>query len=154
MNKILLLFIATSLAFSCEHDQLLDKQPVDEEPIEQIAGSWLYFEYGYSPGDKYYTVPVPPNPPGIITFKVDRTMSSINMALDKYKYYRILEDTLSSQQVLALFEVDPGDEPLDLAGLSPTYSFFWQGNHLTLNYRWCFEGCHMKFKRMASVEHE
>ena len=153
MKKMLLLFV-TLLAFSCEHDELLDEARIDEELNQEIAGSWLYVEYGYSPGDKYYTVPIPADPTNTIAFKKDFTMSSTMEGLDKYKYYRVLQDTVTSQHVMAFFEADPGNQPLDLAGLSPTYSILRQGNFLTLNYRWCFEGCHMKFKRITSVEEE
>ena len=149
MKKILFLFLATSLAFSCEYEELLD-----EELNLAIADSWLQVEYGLSPGGGYYTVPVPADPPKTITFKGDFTMSSTNMGLDKYEHFRIVEDTLRSQQVIAFFEDDPGNKHLDLVGLSPTYIISLEENHLTLYYRWCIEGCHMKFKRIASVERE
>ena len=151
-NALAFSFLLCLLA-CCEHENLKPEEVVDDSELNQtIPGSWLQVEYGYSPGDKYQTVPVSPNPPQTITFKSDFTMSSKNMRLDSYKYYRLLEDAVADRQVIAFFEEDPGNEPLALATLSPTYFIFWEGNYLYLNYRWCIEGCHMKFKRISSEE--
>ena len=150
MKKIVFLFFVASLAFSCQDEAT--RVALDEEVNQSVVGSWLYVEYGYSPGDKYHTVPVPADPPKTVTFESDFTMSSTNMELEKYKYYRLLEDTMVNRQVIAFFEQDPGNQALDLASLSPTYFTHWQGNYLNLNFRWCIEGCHMKFERISSVE--
>lgn len=148
MKKALTLFFVASLAFSCAYETITPEDEVNGEKTgHSIPGSWLYVEYGYSPGDKYHTVPVPADPPGTLTFKSDLTMSSKNMGLDQYKYYRLLQDTVADRQVIAFFEEDPGQASPSLAGLSPTYNIVWQENHLVLHYRWCIEGCHIKFKR-------
>jgi hypothetical protein len=155
MKNILILLFVAPVVFSCEYETIsVHKEDVEEEINHSLAGSWLYVEYGYSPGGKYHVVPVPADPPKTITFSADLTMSSTDMGFGKFKYYRLLEDTLTNRQVIAFFEKDPGNGSLELAGLSPTFNTFWQGNHLTLNYRWCIEGCHMKFKRIASPESE
>ena len=154
MKKVILLTLGAFLAFSCQDDAISVAEVIDEELDHTIAGTWLHVEYGYSPGDKYHQVPVPTNPPKTITFKGDFTMSSAIMGMDIYKYYRLLEDPVANRQVIALFEEDPGNEPLDLASLTTTYFTHWQGNYLNLNYRWCFEGCHLKFKRISSVDTE
>ena len=151
-NELTFAFLLCLLA-CCEYENLKPEEVLDDGELNQtIPGSWLQVEYGYSPGDKYQTVPVSPIPPQTITFKSDFTMSSNNMRLDNHKYYRLLEDTVANRQVIAFFEEDPGNEPLELATLSPTYFIFWEGNYLYLNYRWCIEGCHMKFKRISSEE--
>jgi hypothetical protein len=155
MKKILTLFFVASLALSCEYETIGVQEEVAEEEINHsIPGTWLYVEYGYSPGDVYNIVPVPADPPKTITFKGDLTMSSTDMGFEMYKYYRLLEDTVVDRQVIAFFEEDPGNGPLELAGLSPTWYTFWNGNHLNLNYRWCFEGCHMKFERISPPQSE
>src|SRR5688572_13964499 len=117
-----------------------------------FKGRGCLLEYGLSPGGGYYTVPVPPDPPNTITFKRDFTMSCTNMGLEKYKYYRIVEDTVTNRQVIAFFEEDPRNKSLDLAGLSPTHYISWQGNYLILKNPWCTEGCHMKFKKISARE--
>ena len=144
-----MLFVV-SLALSCEHENIgLPEEVVEEEANHSIPGTWLFVEYGYSPGDVYNIVPVPADPPQTITFNGDLTMSATSMGLEKYKFYRLLEDTVVNRQVIAFFEKDPGDEALELSGLSPSYNTFWNRNHLNLNYRWCIEGCHMKFRRIS-----
>ncbi|HEU5148022.1 MAG TPA: hypothetical protein VFT90_14950 [Chryseosolibacter sp.] len=148
MKNALPFLIVTCLLFCCEHEN------INIEVNESIAGSWLYVEYGYSPGDKYHTVPVSAIPPQTITFNSDFSMTSTIQEMETYKYYRLLEDTVVDRQVIAFFKENPGNEPLDLAALSPTYFTYWQGSDLYLNYRWCIEGCHMKFKRISSAETE
>jgi hypothetical protein len=155
MKKILILFFVASLALSCEYESIDAQQEGAEKELNHaISGTWLYVEYGYSPGGGYYIVPVPPDPPQTITFNGDFTMSSTQMEFEMYKYYRLLEDTDVDRPVIAFFKEDPGNEPLELAGLSPTWYIFWNGDDLNLNYRWCIEGCHMKFRRLSPVENE
>ena len=154
MKKMLTLLLVVSLALSCEYETIGVTEGVTGEINDSILGTWLHVEYGLSPGGGYYIFPVPADPPQTITFKGDFTMSSTNMGFEMYKYYRLLEDTDADRQVIAFLKKNPGNEPLELAGLSPTYYTFWNGNHLNLNYRWCIEGCHMKFKRISPPESE
>jgi hypothetical protein len=155
MKKIPILFFVASMTLSCEYESIDAQQEGAEKGLNHsISGTWLYVEYGLSPGGGYYIVPVPADPPQTITFNGDFTMSSTNMEFEKFKYYRLLKDSDVDRHVIAFFEEDPGNEPLELAGVSPAWNMFWNGNHLNLNYRWCIEGCHMKFKRISSVENE
>jgi hypothetical protein len=153
MKKITLIILAF-LAFACTDETTNEKSAKisDEQVNPNVVGSWLCVETGYSPGDKYHIVPVPANPPQTITFKDDFTMSSTNMSLEKFKYYRILQDTLIDMDVIAFLEEDPGMKTLNLADLNPTYNTSWDGSDLYLNFRWCTEGCHLKFKRIESPE--
>jgi hypothetical protein len=145
--KKLLLFILTLMVFACADE--FEPEKSEKTLNQDVVGSWRFAEFGYSPGDKYYVEAVSPLLFQTITFKDDSTMSSTNMQLEKFKYYRILKDTLYDGEVIAFLEEDPGKKKLDLATLSPTYSIKWEEDDLFLNYRWCYEGCHMKFKRIA-----
>src|SRR5688500_14106659 len=150
MKKILTLFFVVSLALSCEYETI----GVTEEINDPILGTWLHVGYGLSPGGGYYIFPVPADPPQTITFNGDLTMSSTDMGLEMYKYYRLLADTDSKRQVIAFFKKNPGNEPLELAGLIPTFYTFWNGDNLNLNNRMCTEPCHMKFKRISPPKSE
>lgn len=154
MKNIFALIFLSSLAWSCEYENISAEEVTEEAGTQSIVGSWLLVETGYSIGGPIIKVPVPADPPKTITLDPDLTLSSVNAGFDGYKYYRILEDTAIDRQVIAFFQEDPGSGPLELAGLQPTYNIFWEGNYVNLNYRWCIEGCHMKFKRISPAQSE
>jgi hypothetical protein len=112
----------------------------------KLKGTWLLYEYGYSPGFEYITEPVPPNPPQTITFD-DRQVSSTAVGWERFRYYKILNDTLVNTPYIALYVDDPGVQPKTPASDVPTYSFDLESNILTLHFRWCYEGCHLAFRK-------
>ena len=154
MKKIFALIILSSLACSCEYENISAEEVTEAAVNQSVVGSWLLVETGYSIGGPIITVPVPADPPKTITFNADLTLSSVNAGFDRYKHYRVLEDTAIDRQVIAFFEENPETGPLELSGLKPTYNIFRDGNYLNLNYRWCIEGCHMKFKRISPAQPE
>jgi hypothetical protein len=153
MEKIALLFL-TFFIVACSNEPINENsgETGDKKTNQQIVGSWRCVETGYSPGDKYIVETVPAIPPQTVTFRDDFTMSSTNMALEKFKFYRILPDSTIKRDVIAFLEEDPGMKTLNLADLNTTYSILWDENDLVLNFRWCIEGCHLKFKKIEKAE--
>ena len=76
-------------------------------------------------------------------------MTSTIEGLKNYKFYLILEDTLSSSNVLAVFEQAPSNPDLPLSEVKHGYNFSLQeDNRLRLNFRYCIEGCHLGLKKI------
>ena len=138
-----ILCAVTILLFACDQS---NNGITPESRRDSIAGSWLLVEYGYSPGSGYITNPVPAVPPQWLTMEMDGSFASNIEALKIYRYYGLVDDKVSAEKVLALFESDPGEVLPDLADLHPTYTVKEEGTRLTLSYRWCIEGCHMTFR--------
>lgn len=132
----------------------------DEEPAESllldvsIPGTWLYTEYGYSPGYGYFTKPVPPVPAQTITFGSDFKLSTNIDGIEQYKFYRMLEDPNTDGTVMAFFVDDPENENLEISELDHSYSMVKEGSLLKLYYRWCIEGCHIGFEKVSGSEME
>lgn len=141
------IFCAMILTFllACQEDK---NDITSARENDAVTGSWLWVEYGYSPGAGYVTNPVSPEPPQMLTFREDGTMESNIESWGRFRFYRILEDTAYNEKVLAVFEEDPGSGVPELADSRPTYTMRHDGPHLTLSYRWCIEGCHLKFLRV------
>jgi hypothetical protein len=144
MRLLPLLLAIVILASACEETAM-----VKTTSPNQISGTWLQTEYGYSPGSGYYTKPVPAVPPQMITFTEDLQIQTNISGLTKYKFYRIIEDAAEENPVIAFFEQDPGVGPHELSGLTHSYSIVWEDNTLRLHYRWCFEGCHLGFRLLS-----
>ena len=113
----------------------------------KLSGKWLLYEYGYSPGFEYINEPVPPSPAQTLTFGNDRISSTVE-GLERFKYYRILNDTVVDTPYIALYADEPSGQTDIPSSDAPTYSFDLENNILTLYYRWCYEGCHMAFRKI------
>lgn len=148
MRSLQLLFVFVILASACEDEAPMVKTTSQNE----ISGTWLHTEYGYSPGSGYYTKPVPAVPPQTITFTEDLQIQTNISGLMKYKFYRIIEDAAEENPVIAFFEQGPGVGPHELSGLAHSYSIVWENNTLRLHYRWCFEGCHLGFRLLSDSD--
>ncbi len=149
MRVLSQIFVVLILAFACDDES---PQIVETTSATPINGTWLYTEYGYSPGAGYYTKAVPPVPPQTISFTEDLQIRTNISELTKYKFYRIIEDAAEENKVIAFYEQDPGSEPQDLSGLAHSYSIVWEDNMLKLYYRWCFEGCHLGFRLLSDSD--
>jgi hypothetical protein len=138
-----LLALIAVLGSSCEadHNDSLQKN------YEIQKTTWLLYEQGYSPGAGYYTDPVPESLQQTILFEADNKFSTTIEGLDKYKYYRIVEDSISSRTVLVLHTNDPGNRHVDI-DQEHSYNMEFVDGNLKLYYRYCIEGCHMAFKQV------
>jgi hypothetical protein len=114
---------------------------VEKEDSNELAGKWLLFERGYSPGAGYIIEPVSAVPPQIIEFKSNGELSCSVSGLTEYKFYSVNGD------IVGLFKSDPGPSPDSLA-FTHSYNFSFEDNNLKLGYRYCFEGCHLGFKKV------
>jgi hypothetical protein len=139
MEKLYPLIFVLLFVFSACDEQIESQTSGDE--TGELSGSWLLYERGYSPGAGYVTEDVPRIPPQIITFKENRISSTISNYQD-FKYYQIQTDTVTSTQFVAFHE----NELMTDSG--PTYSFSLRGDTLKLYFRYCFEGCHLAFKKI------
>ena len=127
------------LALSCnEKDCCVG---LEKEGSDQLVGSWLLFERGYSPGAGYIIEPVSAVPPQIIEFKSNGDLSCSVSGLTEYKFYSVMGD------VVGLFKNDPGPSPDSLA-FTHSYNFSFQDGNLKLGFRYCYEGCHLGFKKV------
>jgi hypothetical protein len=127
------------LALSCnEKDCCVG---LEKEGSDQLTGSWLLFERGYSPGAGYIIEPVSAVPPQTIEFKSNGEISCSVSGLTEYKFYSVKGD------VVGLFKSDPGPSPDSLA-FTHSYNFSFEDGNLKLSYRYCIEGCHLGFKKV------
>jgi hypothetical protein len=80
-------------------------------------------------------------PPQQIDFKSNGELSCSVNGLADYKFYSIKGD------VVGLFKTDPGPDP-DSTSFIHSYNFSFEEGHLRLGYRYCYEGCHLGFKKV------
>ena len=139
------IFVLLSIIlFGCvENDDLCCNIPETSE----VDGTWLLYEQGHSPGFGYITEPVPASPAQTITFSHARVSSSV-LGWEQFKYYEILNDTLVNTPYIALYSNEPPVQPETPSSDVPTYSFDLETNTLKLYFRWCYEGCHLAFRKV------
>jgi hypothetical protein len=113
----------------------------------KLEGTWLLYEQGHSPGFGYITEAVPASPAQTISFDQDRILSTVS-GWERFKYYEILNDTLVNTPYIALYSNEPPVQPETPSSDVPTYSFDLESNTLTLYFRWCYEGCHLAFRKI------
>ena len=151
MKKILYFtfafFTIIALSSACEEDTA-GQFPVVGEGLE---GTWKLYEYGYSPGDQYIIQSVPAYPAQFIMLYDNKLSSNLNELKD-YRLYKILEDPQTSRPILAFFKTDIEFANADPTRLEHSYMMELSAAKLTLSYRFCFEGCHLAFKRTATAE--
>jgi len=127
------------LALSCDEKDCCTDQ--EKEGSNELAGDWILYERGYSPGAGYIIEPVSAVPPQIIGFKGNGELSCSVSGLQDYKFYSVKGD------VVGLFKSDPGPSPDSLAFIH-SYNFSFEEGNLKLGFRYCFEGCHLGFKKV------
>lgn len=133
---IILIAIST---LSCEEKECCVNP--EEDGANDISGAWLLFERGYSPGAGYIIEPVSAVPPQLIKFKDNGELSCTVEGLTDYKFYSVQGD------VVGLFKTNPGPEPDSLA-FTHSYNFTFENGNLKLGFRYCYEGCHLGFKKL------
>jgi len=114
---------------------------LEEDGATAISGEWLLYERGYSPGAGYIIEPVSSVPPQLIKFNDNGVLSSTVEGLTDYKFYSVQGD------VVGLFKTNPGPEPDSLA-FTHSYNFTFEDGNLKLGFRYCYEGCHLGFKKI------
>ncbi len=139
------------LFFSCDNKDCCDYPDVFREPTtsQELMGTWLLYESGYSPGGGYITNPVNADPPQTIQLKPENEFSSTMQGLTSYNYYFILQDTFMNASVLSLYKTLPSNIPEypDTLGLNYTVGRN-ESEDLILYFRFCIEGCHMAFRKI------
>jgi hypothetical protein len=136
-------FLLFVIASACEEK---DCCSIQEEGRNDLTGSWLLYEWGYSPGAGYITENVSQIPPQTITFHDDGTISSSVDGWKPHLFYLVLSDPSQPDlSVLALFDTLP-DQPVDINDLQNSYLITFDDGKLKLSFRWCVEGCHLGFR--------
>ena len=111
-----------------------------------LSDTWILFEQGYSPGDRYITEPVSDTPPQTMDFSENGRFSSNISGLEQFAYFRILQD--DNTEILALFEMEPNKSDENIDTLSHSYIIDFQDNGtVKLYFRFCFEGCHLGLRK-------
>ena len=107
-----------------------------------IVGTWLLYEYGYSPGSGYFVEAVPSVPPQTITFTADGEVKS-NLEQSNIHYYRWVTSASEKDGRIAWAATR---DALDSA---ITVSVSIKNDTLLLNPP-CIEGCHQAYVRVHS----
>jgi hypothetical protein len=131
------------LAFSCDENECCNE---GDPESRSIYGSWLLVERGYSPGSGYFINPVEPSPAQTLNIKRDGIMSSNINELNEFRFYYVEDDVVPESKVISFFKTDPGPSP-DPSTFTVSYTLTREGSKLILGYRYCFEGCHLGFKK-------
>ena len=105
---------------------------------EGLAGTWLFYEQGYSPGSGYIINKIPAKPQQTLTFTADRKVHAQGDGLNYYQSFsRFTLDTLNTAVRIHY---------------SPSETNYSEGIYLkndTLRlYQSCVEGCHSGFVRI------
>jgi hypothetical protein len=151
MKKALLKSITVVVAFlmfaGCS-----EKDPIQIEVNGEgdLAGTWLLNEHGYSPGDRYITEPVPATPPRVIKFFTDGRVSSNIGMISEYHFFEIVPDDQTQTPILILYKT--AEEAIAKAEPRHSYNMQFSNGELRLSYRFCIEGCHMKFGKIEEAE--
>jgi hypothetical protein len=147
INTLSLLVALAVFFYGCEQrDCCSPLAPLDGS----LVGEWQLYERGYSPGAGYITEEVPAEPSQTFHFLADGTFSSSIQSMDGYKYYLVLDDPQSDQDILSLYKTDPGNKPQDIYKLEHSYSMVMGEGTLKLHYRWCIEGCHLGLRHLTN----
>ena len=133
------LILIVLFALSCNDKECCSD--LEKEGSGELAGEWLLYENGYSPGAGYIIEPVSAIPPQIIDFKSNGELLCSVKGLTDYKFYSVMGD------VVGLFKTDPGPSPDSLA-FTHSYNFSFNDGKLKLGFRYCYEGCYLGFKKV------
>lgn len=145
-NYSWLFVVLTLFAFTCEES---DNSSARSGP-DVLQGTWLLFESGYSPGDKYIVEHVDAKPAQKITFNADGTATSTVFGWEQIQYYYAFKND-RGEDIVSLFTTLPDDIDSVPAQDRRDYNvYFDEDGNVKLAFRFCFEGCHVKFKRISS----
>jgi hypothetical protein len=119
------------------------------ESENEYLGSWLFVEYGYSPGAGYIIEAVSPIPPKTITFLSDEDFLSNIEGLKDYRFYSVSIDEYSDLPILKLYK--HREDILVNSPDAPSFNLVLNNNELKLLFRYCYEGCHSKFIKLGAT---
>ncbi len=140
----LMIFSLMLFGSSCEENDCCN---LDES--SDLIGNFLLIERGYSPGIGYIVTPVSPSPPQTITLHASGEFSTTVQELVDYKYYQVIQDAANDVHILALFEHLPLTA-IKYDELKHSYNIVFEDGLVKLYFRFCIEGCHLGFNKMAS----
>lgn len=140
-----LLFLGVLVAFACEERECCALKNTE---LSSLEGKWRLFEEGYSPGIGYVVNLVPPTPEQYIFLKSQSRFESNIEGLTDIESYWIFYDTVHRANVLGLFRDQLATDDPDLADAILTYNMTLSNDTLTLGFRYCYEGCHLRLKRV------
>jgi hypothetical protein len=152
MKSVILFFLLVAIVSLTGCEEKHDRQPTIGEAEGALEGRWILYEKGYSPGMGYIVEKVNTNPPSQLTLTWDKDFSSNISELTQFKFYRVATDSAVNKQILALYEEDPGNSIPDSNTVKHSYFIELNGNELKLSFRYCFEGCHLAFKRQILTD--
>ena len=141
MKKVfinVLIILVGAFTLSCEEKECCTN--LDDES-SSILGQWILYERGLSPGSGYIIEPVSSVPPQIVEFKGNGEFACTVGGLTDYKYYAVIGD------IVGLFRTYPGPAP-DSSAFTHSYHAIFEDGNIKLYFRYCFEGCHLGFKRL------
>ena len=115
-----------------------------DEDQSSLIGTWLLYEQGHSPGTGYIVEAVAPVPAQQIIFRPGNAMIATVDGLAQFKFYFTADDSLSDDKIIKFYV----KEPLVSSPSTPSYSYKIIDGKLTLSFRYCFEGCHLGFRRI------
>jgi len=136
LSSLSIVLIA-ALTLSCDENECC-VNPDDE--MSSILGRWILCERGLSPGSGYIIEPISTDPPQTIELKGNGELTSTVAGLSDYKFYAVKGD------IVGLFRTYPGPAP-DSSAFTHSYHAVFEDGKLKLYFRYCFEGCHLGFKR-------
>jgi hypothetical protein len=144
---LLILFVAASCG---EEEVATECAALHDEKGPQ--GHWQIVEYGYSPGDKYYTVEVPGTPLQYAHFADGNRFQSNYEQLKEFNYYLLLKEG-DGEVYLAFYKNKPVEAE---ENLNPTFdasfSLGMDDDVLELWFRYCIEGCHIGLKPLHCAD--
>jgi hypothetical protein len=141
MKSNLLSVVLTFIAIAC------DGTSVALTGSRELEGSWLLYETGSSPGYGYIIEQVDADPPQKITFKLNGSFTSSVNGWENIRFYHFSKDG-HGDEIVSFFKTRPDDLHSTPRGDQKDYDVtFDNDGNLRLAFRYCYEGCHLKFRR-------
>jgi hypothetical protein len=128
---------------------LNDLIAINNESNNQLNGTWILCERGYSPGAGYIIESIPLIPAQTVTFHETNTLSSNIQGFSDVHFFRLETDSVTDSEILYLYDEIPA------SGSNPVSSYFVtsKSNELKLSFRYCIEGCHLGFRKIEGTKH-
>ncbi len=152
-NHVFVSLVLCLTIFSCDTKEIA-REPSFENDGE-LTGTWGVFESGYSPGAGYIVEPVPSSPLQYLSFKPNGNAFQSNFhGLENFKFYLIIDDPDSEEDILALYHQLPEHpENEEIMNLQHSYIIHpVEDGKVELWYRFCIEGCHIGINKVVAID--